>query len=203
MTRHDRRRAAVLTGALLALGAWLAAHAVPTELGVLVETRRQAWAAMTEQERSAFEERFEAWNRLPHDQAGARRERYLALQALDGVDLALLRETRALFATLPGETRRELRARFAALSVTEQRGWLLGPRLGASYADLSPLLLQVPPDQRQPLLELLRVMSPQERADLAVLAYRTPAQERDALRRALLETTDANRAAWLRLRLER
>jgi len=44
-------------------------------------------------------------------------------------------------------------------------------------------------------------MTPEERADLAVLAYRTPPQERDALRRALLETTDANRSAWLRLRL--
>ena len=61
----------------------------------------------------------------------------------------------------------------------------------------------MPPDQRTPLLDLLRRMEPAERADLAVLAYRTPAQERDALRRALLETTDANRAAWLRLRLER
>ena len=48
---------------------------------------------------------------------------------------------------------------------------------------------------------MLRVMTTEERADLAVLAYRTPPQERDALRRALLETTDDNRAAWLRLRL--
>ena len=98
-------------------------------------------------------------------------------------------------------TREELRERFAELGLTEQRAWLLGPRVGADFAGLSPLLLQVPEEQRVPLLDMLRVMTTEERADLAVLAYRTPPQERDALRRALLETTDDNRAAWLRLRL--
>ena len=122
---------------------------------------------------------------------------------LDGVDRALLRGIRGDFEALSDASQRELRARWAEVTLTEQRGWLLGPRLGANYAELSPLLLQVPQEQRQPLLDLLRVMSQEERADLAVLAYRTPPQERDALRRALLETTDANRAAWLRLRMER
>lgn len=203
MTRPERRFAGLLIGAMLTLGGLVAAHAVPTDLGVLVETRRQAWSAMSEPERAAFQERLEAWNQLPHDRAGAQRERYLALQALDGVDLAMLRETAVLFESLPQETQRGLRERFAELTVTEQRGWLLGPRLGAGFADLSSLLLQVPLEQREPLLVLLREMTAEERADLAVLAYRTPPQERDALRRALLETTDANRAAWLRLRLER
>ena len=175
----------------------------PTDLGVLVEMRRQAWATMDPAERDAFRERLAAWNALPVEVAGARREHWLALQSLDGVDLALLRQARSALEALPGDVQADLRERFAGLTVTEQRGWLLGPRLGGDYADLSPLLLQVPPDQRTPLLDLLRRMEPAERADLAVLAYRTPAQERDALRRALLETTDANRAAWLRLRLER
>ena len=173
----------------------------PTDLGVLVETRRQAWNAMTEAERTQFQQRLDAWNALPHAEAGAQRERYAALMALDGVDLALLRRTRAHLETLTAVTRQELRGRFGELSVTEQRGWLLGPRVGADFAALSPLLLQVPEEQRAPLLDMLRVMTPEERADLAVLAYRTPPQERDALRRALLETTDANRSAWLRLRL--
>lgn len=180
-----------------------AARDAPTDLGILVETRRRAWAAMSEPERAAFEQRVATWDALPHDKAGVQREQYFALQALDGVDRALLAGTRALFESLSPATQRELRARWAEITLTEQRGWLLGPRLGVHYAELSPLLMQVPQAQRQPLLDLLRVMSPQERADLAVLAYRTPPQERDALRRALLETTDANRAAWLRLRLER
>lgn len=175
----------------------------PTDLGILVETRRRAWAAMSESERTAFEQRLATWDQLPHDKAGVQREQYFALQSLDGVDRALLRGIRGDFEALSDPAQRELRARWAELTLTEQRGWLLGPRLGVNYAELSPLLLQVPQEQRQPLLDLLRVMSPEERADLAVLAYRTPPQERDALRRALLETTDANRAAWLRLRMER
>jgi hypothetical protein len=46
-------------------------------------------------------------------------------------------------------------------------------------------------------------MTPTERADLAVLAQRTPPQQRDALRRGLLSTSDANRAVWLQAQLER
>ena len=201
MPRPDRR----LAGRCLAFGSLavlVAAQAAPIDVGVFLETRRQAWEALGDAGREAFEKRLEVWDALPLEVAGAQRERYLALQALDGVDLALLRDTRNLVEALPEDTRRELRGRFAELSVTEQRGWLLGPRLGADFADLSSLLLQVPPDQRTPLLEMLREMTPEERADLAVLAYRTPPQERDALRRALLETTDDNRAAWLRLRLD-
>lgn len=189
--------------ALLLLGTLVVAHAAPTDLGVLLEARRQAWDAMNDSQRTLFRQRMEEWEQLPHDVAGERRERYLALQALDGVDLAMLRETRALHDALPAATRRELRERFDRLTVTEQRGWLLGPRLGADFAQLSPLLLQVPEEQRAPLLDMLRVMTAEERADLSVLAHRTPPQERDALRRGLLETTDDNRAAWLRLRLER
>lgn len=189
--------------AFLLLGGLVVAHAAPTDLGVLLEARRQAWDAMSNSERTLFRQRMEAWEEMPHDAAGEQRERYLALQELDGVDLAMLRETRELYASLPADTQRELRERFDQLTVTEQRGWLLGPRLGADFTQLSPLLSQVPEEQRTPLLEVLRLMTTEERADLAVLAHRTPPQERDALRRSLLETTDANRAAWLRLRTER
>lgn len=202
MRRLDLRTRPALAAALL-FGALVVAHAAPTDLGVLLEARRQAWDAMNDSERTLFRQRLEEWEQLPHDVAGERRERYLALQALDGVDLAMLRQTRELYASLPPGTQRELRERFDQLTVTEQRGWLLGPRLGADFAQLSPLLLQVPEEQRAPLLAMLRVMTAEERADLSVLAHRTPPQERDALRRALLETTDDNRGAWLRLRLER
>jgi len=179
------------------------ASAAPPDLGVLVAGRRLAVERMAPDARQRLEERVEDWDALGHDVAGARREQYLAWQALDGVDRALLRETRRLFDRLPAAEQQALRERFNELTETEQRGWLLGPRLGADYAALSPLFLQVPPEQREPLLATLRSMTAAERADLAVLAYRTPAHERDALRRALLETTGSNRAAWLRLRLER
>ena len=47
-----------------------------------------------------------------------------------------------------------------------------------------------------------REHAPRLRADLDVLAQRVPPQERDALVRDLLSTSDVNRAAWLRARLE-
>lgn len=206
MRRPDRPRLhaplAVLLGAAAAV---LAARAAPpvADLGVLVEARRQAWEAMRPPEQALFRQRLEAWKALSHDAAGLRRERYLALQALDGVDLALVRDARQRYAAMPPAQQAAYREQFAELDITVQRGWLLGPRLGADYTELSPLLLQVPPDQRQPLLDTLRDMSAEERHDLGVLAHRTPPQERDALRRALIETTRDNRAAWLQLRLSR
>ena len=60
----------------------------------------------------------------------------------------------------------------------------------------------MPAAQREPLLALLRTMTPAERNDLAVLAQRVPPQQRDALRRGLLATNAGNRTAWLQLRLE-
>ena len=197
------RSACFVAAACLALGLVAAVTAAPPDVGVLVASRELAWERMDDAERARFQQRVDAWEKLSYEEAGLRRERYMAWKALDGVDQALLRETRRLYDALPREDQQALRERYAELTETEQHGWLLGPRLGADYAPLSPLFLQVPPEQREPLLATLRVMSPAERADLAVLAYRTPPQERDALRRALLETTDANRAAWLRLRMER
>ena len=46
-------------------------------------------------------------------------------------------------------------------------------------------------------------MTPAERADLGMLARRSAPAQRDALRRALLSTSAANRAAWLQAELQR
>jgi hypothetical protein len=80
---------------------------------------------------------------------------------------------------------------------------LLGPVLGADYPALHALLAQVPPDQHAPLLQVLRALSPAQRADVAVLAARTPPQERPELRRQLLSTAADNREQWLWDRLDR
>ena len=53
------------------------------------------------------------------------------------------------------------------------------------------------------LLAALRVMSPSARADLSVLAQRTPPQGRDELRTQLLAVPATQRGAWLRARLDR
>ena len=51
------------------------------------------------------------------------------------------------------------------------------------------------------MLRMLRRMNNAERADLAVLAQRVPPQDRAALVQALLSTADAQRTAWLQVRL--
>ena len=202
MPRRDRRTGPLLAG-LLGLVALVVAQATPTDLGVLVEMRRQAWEALTGPERDAFRQRLAAWEALPIEVAGARREHYLALESLDGAELALLRQTGDLFEALPAATQADLRDRFAELSVTEQRGWLLGPQLGADYAALQPLLAQVPPDEHADLLRVLRAMTPPQRHDLSVLVQRTPPQERAQLRRELVSTAAGNRNDWLWDRLHR
>jgi hypothetical protein len=131
-----------------------------------------------------------------------RREHWLAWRDLPSVQLARLRRAAIVFAALSESDRRLLHERYAALDRSEQRGWMLGPALGADYVHLQPLLAQVPAAQREPLLAVLRVMTPAERSDLAVLAQRVAPQQRNALRRDLLATNAGNRAAWLQLRLD-
>lgn len=222
MNRADRRSrrlrarpllAMAIAAALAAMSALAAQESPPTletTLSRLPSTlraqllqRAATWNAWTPVRQQAFRQRLAAWDALPREQQLERRERYAAWLALDAQDRAALRLARGHYATLPATEQAALRARFEELDASLRRGWLLGPRLGADYAALRPLLIQVPPGQRQPLLDVLRAMTPRERADLAILAARTPPQERDELRRALLSTSAANRAAWLQLRLER
>ncbi|TZF82346.1 hypothetical protein FW784_13400 [Lysobacter lacus] len=114
-----------------------------------------------------------------------------------------LRAAAATYASLDPASRTALRAQFEALDASTRHGWRLGPTLGIDYPRLQPLLAQVPPDEQQPLLQVLRAMTAPDRDRLAVLVQRTPPQAREALRRALMSTSDANRSGWLELQLER
>ena len=73
--------------------------------------------------------------------------------------------------------------------------------LGAEWAGLEPLLMQVPASERKPLLAVLQAMPPAQVRDLAILSQRTPPQGREALRSGLIRTAAAERAAWLQARL--
>jgi hypothetical protein len=142
------------------------------------------------------------WHALPPAVQAERREQWQAWHALPSEQQARLRSAAIAYAASSESERRWLQERYAALDRSEQRGWMLGPALGADYMHLQPLLAQVPAAQREPLLAMLRVMTPAERSDLAVLAQRVAPQQRDALRRDLLATNAGNRAAGLQLRLE-
>lgn len=166
--------------------------------------RREAMLrAMTAAQRAEFEKRVAAWHALPDAQRRQQRERWQAWQALSPSERVRIETAAAQFAGLPVREQLDLRARHAQLDEAERRGWLLGPTLGADWAGLQPLLMQVPEQQRDALLEALRAMSAQQRADLAVLAQRTPPQARARLRADLLATPAGQRGAWMLEQLER
>jgi hypothetical protein len=208
--RPERMRALVagvlLSGALAAFAApslepWL--QRLPEEDQAALRARAAQWRGWSPAERDAFLERMAIWDDRDVGARADLRARWQAWSELDAVDRAMVRGAHARFDALPAATQEALRARFAELDASAQRGWLLGPRVGADYPALQPLLAHVPGEDRLPLLRVLRAMSASERADLAVLVQRTPPAARDDLRRGLLSTSDGNRAAWLRLRLGR
>jgi hypothetical protein len=211
MRRADRVLACALPLLLLAIAAKV--MALPPALERLLPTlppvqreeilmRDARWRALTPAQQQALQQRMARWHALPAAVRAGRREQWQAWRALPRDQQVQLRDAAAAFAALPGSERRLLHERFDALDRSEQRGWMLGPVLGADYVRLQPLLAQVPAQEREPLLALLQAMTSAERNDLAVLAQRVAPQQRDALRRGLLATTAGNRAAWLRLRLE-
>lgn len=168
-----------------------------------LEAQARLWAGWTPVQREAFRERAIAWDAQPHPARGERRGTWRAWTALTASERERLRAERDRVAQLPKAEQEALRARFAALDASTQRGWMLGPVLGADYIRLQPLLAQVPAAQHDALLRTLRAMTPVQRADLGVLVQRTPPARRDALRRELVSTSAGNRDAWLQSSLER
>lgn len=131
------------------------------------------------------------------------RERQSAWLQLDEAQRQRIRDAATSFAALPADEQSRFRAEFAQFDRAEQRGWLLGPQIGTSWPQLSPLLSYVPEDERASLLRILHEMHPDELAMLGRIAWRTPPEQRDALRKQLIDVPAANRAAWLAQASER
>jgi hypothetical protein len=209
MHRADRVLACALPLLLLAAKGMALPPPLERLLPTLLPAQREEilardarWRALTPARQRALQQRMARWHALPPAVQAERREQWQAWHALPSGQQARLHSAAIAFAASSENERRLLHERYAALDRSEQRGWMLGPALGANYMHLQPLLAQVPAAQREPLLAVLRVMTPAERSDLAVLAQRVAPQQRNALRRDLLATNAGNRAAWLQLRLE-
>jgi hypothetical protein len=209
MRRADRVLACALPLLLLAAKGMALPPSLERLLPTLLPAQREEilardarWRALTPARQRALQQRMARWHALPPAVQAERREQWQAWHALPSGQQARLHSAAIAFAASSENERRLLHERYAALDRSEQRGWMLGPALGADYMHLQPLLAQVPAAQREPLLAVLRVMTPAERSDLAVLAQRVAPQQRNALRRDLLATNAGNRAAWLQLRLE-
>jgi hypothetical protein len=189
--------------ALAASGLAFGLTAAPVPVAVPEVRQREAMLErLTPQQRLEFGRRLAAWNALPRADREARRMRYLAWKQLPPAERAHLRVLAVQVAVFSPERRQALRAQFEALEEVQRRGWRLGPTLGRDYAALFPLLAYVPASQQQRLLARLRALDAEQRADLAVLAQRTPPQERAALRRELVEVPPATLAVWLKRKLD-
>lgn len=173
----------------------LASRLPPYALAQL-RANAQVWAGWSAEQRSAHATQAARWHALAPAERAAQRERYAAWRALPPVERGEIQAAAARYAALPAEQQQALRARFDALDGSLRRGWLLGPTLGVDYPGLQPLLAQLPEAEHAPMLALLHELSPQQRRDLAVLAQRTPPQDRAALRRELLATKWDERQAW-------
>lgn len=180
-----------------------ASAAAPTaDLQQSLRQRQARLQAMSPEQNAAFMQRVAAWDALSTAQRQDQRARYQAWLALDASERAQLQAVATEFATFPIERQQALRQQFMALDDSQRHGWLLGPALGADYEKLHPLIAYVPADQRLPLLAALRAMDANQRADLAVLAQRTPPQERDDLRAELLAVPPGTFASWLKRKLD-
>jgi len=202
---RPRSALALTAGALAVVTMTLVAQAGDegANLSAIQAQRASRLAALDEAGRAAFARRMVAWDTSPPLERARQRAAYADWMALDAQTRARLTQAAATLSTLPPAQRQAMQARFEALDQTDQAGWRLGPDLGADYAKLHPLLAFMPEAERQPLLAALRQMTAPQRADLAVLAQRTPPQERDALRQDLIATTAQDRDRWLQERLKR
>ena len=144
-----------------------------------------AFDALAPAQTALLAQRVAASDALPLAERGALRERWDAWQRLPARERDAVRAALAEFATLPADERQALRDEYAALPGDLQRGWLLGPTLGAHWHLLQPLLQQVPADEREPLLARLHALDPAALDAFGEVARRTPPQARDALRRKL------------------
>jgi len=174
---------------------------LPADLQQQLRERSRWLEALPAEQRRELRGRVEAWDALPAGERARLREHWQAWQAMPSDRRALVRAAARSFAALPPEERQALRDEFAALPADARRGWLTGPVLGPQWTALEPLFMQVPAGERAPLLEVLHTLPPAQVRDLATLAQRTPPQGREALRRELISTAQAERAAWLRARL--
>lgn len=172
----------------------------PTQRSLLL-AQQQRWQALPAAQQQALRQRHAQWQALPLQQRQQLRDAWQARQQLTAFEQQSMREAAVQRATLAPDEQAAWRAQFDALNSSEQHGWLLGPELGRDWPRLQPLFAQVPPEQREPLLVVLRQLDRQQRQGLGVIAQRTPPQARDELRQELLQTAPAQRAQWLRMRL--
>ena len=135
---------------------------------------------------------------LDAQQQRQRRADYAAWRALPEAERERIRQAAARFNSLPTDQQQRMRQQFQAQDQAFRDGWRLGPQLGLEFPKLHGLFGFVPPEQRETALAVLRQLNPAQLAQLALVAQRTPPQERDTVRSAFLAVPAAERDSWLK-----
>lgn len=135
---------------------------------------------------------------LDAQQQRQRRADYAAWRALPEAERERIRQAAARFNALPADQQQRMRQQFQAQDQAFRDGWRLGPQLGLEFPKLHGLFGFVPPEQRETALAVLRQLNPAQLAQLALVAQRTPPQERDTVRSAFLAVPAAERDSWLK-----
>lgn len=141
------------------------------------------------------------WPTLPPQRIPLR-DAWAQWQQLSETERQQLRGTATRFAALSDTQRQALLQRYTQLSFDAHRGWHLGPQLGREWPRIAALFAFIQPQEREPLLRLLRSLSAEELDTLARLAQTTPPEARAQFRTQLLAQPAAQRAAWLQARLQ-
>ena len=170
-----------------------------TRRGLLQQARD--WIARTAPERERLRADLLTWDRRPAPEHARRRTPMAAWDRLDATDQAWVRQAAARVASLPAGEQQALRAQFAESPPDTQSLWWLGPGMGQELAPFSSLFAYLPEADRPALLQVLRELDPDARADLSLLAPRLNEAQRQALRRELIAAAPAERAALIRARL--
>lgn len=194
--------------------------ALPTPLQGLLDSARSAWpeldaatrdnllrqaddwAARNPAQRDQLRQRLLAWDALSAPERARQRTPFLAWQRLSETDRRQIRIAANRLAGLPPTEGQALREQFAASPADTQALWWLGPALGQELAPFSSLFAFMPESDRPALLQVLRELDDQSRANLATLAPRLTEARRQALRRDLLAAPTDGRAQLIRDRLQ-
>lgn len=173
--------------------------AVADRTRLLANTKR--WQAMDSAAHDAFGHRSADWQALSPAERARRRARYAAWRALPPDDQARIRAAAARFAALPAAQQATMRARFAMQDANRQLDWLSGPSTGEWIGQARALFAFVPDGERDATLRMLQALPADTRGQLFTLARRLPDDQRERLRKQLLATDPAQRAALLRQRM--
>jgi hypothetical protein len=152
--------------------------------------------------REALVRALEAWNRLPATERARRRDPMASWQDLGAGERAQVAAAARHFAERSLAEQTDLRLQFAALPDDVQHAWRLGPALGPELTGLAPLFAFLPEADRPALLAALRTLDLEARRNLALLAPRLSEAGRDQLRRELVATPPAQRAALIAARIQ-